>query len=223
MIMSKDLSSAAKPRRGGRPRKEEKEQREEYILHVAGETFLKFGFDGTTMDAVAEAARMSKRTLYSRYPDKVLLFRAVLHDLINRWLTPIDQFQLKQGDLKETLLMLARHLATFSLTPQSVNAGRIIISEAQRQPEFGRLANQAGRKPAIRMIASILRQHHAELRPIDLDMAAAQFLSLVIDSNLELAYLGIKVGPRQIEKWTRTAVDLFLGGARRRDIRFRKL
>jgi TetR/AcrR family transcriptional repressor of mexJK operon len=197
---------------GGRPKTSELEQRDERILRAAGETFLHFGFDATTMDAVAEAARISKRTLYARYVDKTDLFNAILRDLINRWLIPIDQFQSGQGALKDTLLALARYLTTFALTPQSVSVNRIIISEATRRPEFGKLANEVGRKAAIQAVATILRRHRAELRPVDLDMAAEQFMSLTIDRNLRLAYLGIQTNAEQIELWVRTSVELFLAG-----------
>jgi TetR/AcrR family transcriptional regulator, mexJK operon transcriptional repressor len=212
--MIKATNRAGRYGRGGRPKIAETEQRDEHILRVAGETFLHFGFDGTTMDAVAEAARISKRTLYARYSEKTVLFNAVLLDLINRWLIPIDQFQSGQGGLEDTLLALAHYLTTFALTPQCISVNRIIIAEAQRQPEFGRLANEAGRKPAIRAIVSILRRHDTELQPIDLDMAAEQFMSLAVDSHLRLAYLGIKVSPQQIEQWGRAAVDLFLVGVK---------
>jgi AcrR family transcriptional regulator len=204
-----------KSRHGGRPKIAEMAQRERHILQVAGETFLQFGFDGTTMEAVSEAARISKRTLYARYKDKAVLFNAVLSDLISRWLVPIDRFQFGQGGLKETLLELARYLTSVALTPQSVGVTRIIIAESERQPEFGRLAIEAGRKPAIRVIASILRRHRKELRAIDLDRAAEQFMNLAVDGHLQLACLGIKTSRRQIEQRARDAVGLFLAGARR--------
>lgn len=198
--------------RAGRPRLEEIEGRHQLILEAAGEMFLRLGFDGTTMDAVAEAARISKRTLYARYPDKAVLFNAVLRDLIRRWLTPIEQVQSKHGRLRETLLELAHYLTTFSLTPQCISINRIIISEAQRRPEFGQLANEAGRKPAISAIVSILRKHNAELRSANLEMAAEQFMSLAVDNNLRLAYLGIITSPNQIEQWVQSSVELFLKG-----------
>jgi AcrR family transcriptional regulator len=199
-------------RHGGRPKATEAETRNRHILEVAGETFLRFGFDGTTMDAVAEKARISKRTLYARHKDKTALFNAVLGELIRRWLVPIDRFQGGQGRLKETLLVLARYFTTFALTPQSVGVTRIIIAESERQPEFGRLAIESGRKPAIRVIASILRQHREDLRPVDLNGAAEQFLNLAIDGHLQLACLGIRLTRRQIEARTRAAVGLFLSG-----------
>lgn len=193
------------------------EQREKYILRLAGETFLNFGFDGTTMESIAEAARISKRTLYARYSDKTALFNAVLRDLIERWLIPIDQFQSEHGDLEDTLLALARYLTTFALTPQSVSVNRIIVSEAQRRPEFGHLANEMGRKPALQAIVSILSRHRAELRPIDLDMAAEQFMSLAVDNSLRLASLGMKIGTKDVETWVRSSVELFLVGVKDHD------
>jgi TetR/AcrR family transcriptional repressor of mexJK operon len=213
-----DKGSAAGRQRGGRPKASEAEQRSEHILRVAGKMFMEFGFDGTSMDAVAEVARISKRTLYARYVDKAAMFNAVLSDLINRWLIPIDEFQAEQGKLEHILLALAHYLTTFALQPQSVSLNRVIISESDRRPIFGRLANDAGRKPAVRMIASILLRYQSELRLIDFEMAAEQFMSLAVDSSLRSANFGIKLTPQQIERWVRASVDLFLFGARRHDL-----
>lgn len=211
--MTKTSSPTGRDGRGGRPKAIELEQRDEHILCVAGETFLNFGFDGTTMDAVAHAARISKRTLYARYADKTVLFDAVLRDLIDRWLVSIEEFEASQGPLRDRLIALARYLATGALTPQSVSVNRILICEGQRQPGFLHLAYEAGRKPAIRLIVSILRQHERELRPVDLELSAEQFLSLAIDRNLRLAFLGLSV---DAEQWVHSAVDLFLTGIQER-------
>jgi len=210
--MARTTGRAPSRRRGGRPRIAEIQQREERLLRVAGDIFLRRGFDNTSMDAVAKAAGISKRTLYARYADKTALFNAVLRDLITRWLIPIGEFQLGPGGLRDTLLALARYLTTEALTPQSVSVHRIIISNADARPEFGRLANEIGRGPALQAIASILRQHCAELQPIDLDIAADQFMSLAVDRSLQLASLGIKMDAKQTEEWVRSSVDLFLNG-----------
>ncbi len=85
--------------RGGRPTRGEAERRQEHLIETAGAMFMKFGFDGTSIDAVAEAACMSKRTVYARYRDKNELFSAVLRNLIDRWLVPINQFQLGTREL----------------------------------------------------------------------------------------------------------------------------
>lgn len=147
--MSISISRVGRHGRGGRPKTAEMEQRDEHILRVAGEAFLHHGFDATTMDGVAHAAHISKRTLYARYADKTVLFNAVLGDLISRWLIPIEQFETEQGLLKERLLALGFYLSTFALTPQAVAVTRIMFCEAQRQPGFGHVSEGAGRKPAF--------------------------------------------------------------------------
>jgi TetR/AcrR family transcriptional regulator, mexJK operon transcriptional repressor len=210
----------AKPRtvvaRGGRPTVADARRRQAYLIEVAGAMFMKLGFDGTSIDAVAEAAAMSKRTVYARYRDKSELFSAVLRDLIERWLVPINRFQSSDADLEPMLVEIARHLLTSALAPQAVSLHRIIIGEAERRPEFGRLAHSEGRQAGIRAIAAALKRHRAKLRGDDLEQAAEQFMSLVIDSSLRLAALGIRPGNRDIEGRIRAAVDLFLNGARRR-------
>ncbi len=178
--------------------------------------FMKHGFDGTSIDAVAEAASMSKRTVYACYRDKNELFNAVLRDLIDRWLVPINQFQLGTHELEPMLMEIGRHLLGSALAPQVVSLHRIILGESERRPEFGRLANAEGRQPAIRAIAAALRRQASQLRVNDLERAAEQFISLVIDSDLRLAAFGIGPGQGEIEQRVRQAVDLFLHGVRSR-------
>ncbi|WP_414463596.1 TetR/AcrR family transcriptional regulator [Hyphomicrobium sp. DY-1] len=202
--------------KSGRPRNDDIERRQALVLDVAGEMFLRLGFDATTMDAVAEIARTSKRTLYAHYPDKGALFNAVLRRLINRWLVPIDQAKSRSSNLETTLRALAHYLATFAVTPQHVSVNRIIISESKRRPEFGALADEAARKPAIAAIVAILRKHRKKLDINDLELAAEQFMSLAIDSCLRRAYSGSPPSPDDIEQWVSASVRLFLHGVSKR-------
>jgi TetR/AcrR family transcriptional regulator, mexJK operon transcriptional repressor len=201
-------------RRGGRPSRAEAQRRQERLVDVAGTMFMKLGFDLTSVDAVAEAAGVSKRTVYARYRDKNELFSAVLRNLIDRWLVPIKQFQFGTNELEPMLVEIGRHLLTSALAPQAVSVHRIVVAESERRPQFGRLANTEGREPAIRAIAAALRRHADKLRVKDLEHAAEHFMSLVIDSSLRLAVLGLNSRRRDVEKTVREAVDIFLNGAR---------
>jgi len=178
--------------------------------------FMTRGFDGTSVEAVAELAGMSKRTVYARFADKSELFSAVLRLLIDRWLLPISRFEASREDLEPTLTEIARHLLLSALAPSAVSVHRILIAEAQRQPAFGRLAFAEGAKPAVRAIAAVLRRHRRRLRVTDHQLAAEQFMSLVIDHPLRLASLGIAIDERNIEPQVQAAVELFLHGAIRR-------
>jgi TetR/AcrR family transcriptional regulator, mexJK operon transcriptional repressor len=204
----------APPRRGGRPSRAEAQRRHQHLIEIAGAMFMKLGFDGTSVDAVAEAAGVSKRTVYARYRDKNELFSAVLRKLIDRWLVPIKQFQSSTSDLEPMLIEIGRHLLFSALAPQAVSLHRIIIGESERRSQFGRLANAEGREPAIRAIAAALRRHAEKLRVDDLELAAEHFMSLVVDSSLRMAALGLSSGTSDVERRVHGAVDIFLNGVR---------
>src|ERR1700752_2447185 len=50
------------------------DRKHEAIVQAATALFQKHGFDGISMDKVAEAAEVSKRTLYNHFPSKEELF-----------------------------------------------------------------------------------------------------------------------------------------------------
>ena len=72
--------STAPGRRRGRPSKQQAQAIDRRVLDSARCCCLAAGFDGTTMEAIAERAGVTKMTLYLRYPDKVALLRAVIED-----------------------------------------------------------------------------------------------------------------------------------------------
>src|SRR4051794_41978963 len=76
--------------RGGRPTKSAAIGRDQRLIEVATRLFLDRGFDATSLDAVAEAARVSKPTVYARYGDKRGLFTAVFRRANARWLAPLS-------------------------------------------------------------------------------------------------------------------------------------
>jgi AcrR family transcriptional regulator len=55
--------------RPGRPTRAAAKKLDERLRQAAVDTFLQYGFDGTTMEEVARAASISKKTLYARYAD----------------------------------------------------------------------------------------------------------------------------------------------------------
>jgi TetR/AcrR family transcriptional regulator, mexJK operon transcriptional repressor len=203
--------------RGGRPRTADLEKLNENILAAAGQLFLAHGFDGTSMDAIAEKARISKRTLYSRHADKSALFNTVIHDLLDRILVPIDKIQYEPGDLGSVLLAIARDMVSSVMRPGFAPVYRIAIFEAQRRPEFGRWINEARRRPALQTIAGILQGHREELRISDFERAAEQLMSLTVDLGIQFATIGIKATANDMEDRLKAAIDLFLNGVRRHD------
>jgi TetR/AcrR family transcriptional repressor of mexJK operon len=70
------------PRRGGRPSKADAEQLAHRIVDAATALFFTLGYGATTIEAVAQRARISKRTFYHRFENKSALFSAVVYRTI---------------------------------------------------------------------------------------------------------------------------------------------
>lgn len=62
----------------GRPSKEAAQKKSTNLLAVARDLFAEFGYRAISMRRVAQEARISTRTLYNHYPDKLSLFNACL-------------------------------------------------------------------------------------------------------------------------------------------------
>lgn len=61
------------------------------IRAAALEIFASNGFRGTTVDAIAQAAGMSKPNLLYYFPSKDDIYRELLQDLLEDWLAPLEE------------------------------------------------------------------------------------------------------------------------------------
>jgi TetR/AcrR family transcriptional regulator len=67
--------------------KETKRQNNEFqILAAAEEVFAQHGYNGTTLDLIAERAGLSKQNLLYYFPSKKLLYQSVLESVLDNWL-----------------------------------------------------------------------------------------------------------------------------------------
>jgi TetR/AcrR family transcriptional regulator, mexJK operon transcriptional repressor len=207
---------------GGRPTREEAEARDARLLDVATSLFMDRGFDGTSIDAVAEAAGISKPTVYARYRDKRDLFAAVLRGRIRRWLAPVSAAAEAQAtetspkSIKTTLHELSRHMVAYTLAPEAGAVQRILSAQAVQFPELAKLANEEGWLRAVRGVSSILRQSAArgQIKVDDPELAAGMFLNLVLGHCKRLSLYGIATDPKTEDRHRKAAVDFFLSGIR---------
>ncbi len=211
-------------RSGGRPTREEAARRDARLLDIATTLFMERGFDGTSMDAVAEAAGVSKPTVYNRYQDKRDLFAAVLRSRIKHWLAPLSAAAESHVgatgvlSIDETLHLLSREILTHSITPDTAMLQRVVAAQAVHFPELAKLAHEEGWLRAVRAVAALLH-YFAKKGQINVDnpeVAADLFLNLVLGHSRRLALFGITVDPAIEELHRRKAVELFLNGIRTR-------
>src|SRR6202453_2892614 len=90
------------PVRYGRPPREHAGRVEERILDAAGRVFLEHGFQGASVDEIADAASAGKPTIYARFPNKQALFTAVIERLVRRN-TSLDALSCASGSIEQRL------------------------------------------------------------------------------------------------------------------------
>lgn len=146
------------------------------IVAAARELFLSQGYGATSMDAVARAAPVSKRTLYNHFESKEALFAAVLR---SAWGTLTDApTVLVEGDVRATLRRYVERLAAHWREPDVIPFLRLLICEGARFPELADVYYKAGKAPAVKELASYLEGVDDRLA-LDAETRAAQFLGMI--------------------------------------------
>lgn len=211
----------AGPRRpgAGRPTREQAVQRDAELLDLALELFIEKGFELTTIEAVAAAVGMTKRTVYTRYTDKTGLFRASVQRAIQRWKLPIETLRLLDtGDLESTLLAVARARVAHIMTPEGLRLQRIVNTQSYRFPEIFTLAYDQATRPLVDFVAELIRHHRAvgTVSCANPERAASAFMNLVFSGPARLIAIGTPLDEVEIEERISFAIGLFLDGIRTR-------
>jgi AcrR family transcriptional regulator len=112
-------------RRGDRPR------RAQAIFDAALELLADKGYDGLTIEGVAERARVNKTTIYRWWPSKPALLGAALID------APLLGFEVPDtGSLRGDLEALVRIGLTLFTTPPAAQIAVAALGAASRSPEL---------------------------------------------------------------------------------------
>lgn len=161
----------------GRPKSEEKR---EAILEAAGELFLSLGLQGTSMDAVAERAGVSKQTVYSHFKNKEDLYRAVIVAKVESYGFAETALP-EDSDLDEALCVMGRRFIDLMFDDEVIAMHRVVIGESVAHPKIAELFYETGPGTTKRAIQRFLSAQAQKRRLViaDLDYAAALFLSMV--------------------------------------------
>jgi TetR/AcrR family transcriptional repressor of mexJK operon len=186
------------------------------ILAAARKIFMEQGFGNASMDAIAREATVSKATLYSYFDGKAALFAALIVVECRHLSDRIAQGALDEPDIRVALLRIARDFNNLLCTGDGLTMYRIVVAEAPRFPELGRIFYESGPKVMIDRIAGVLRRA-GERGLLDVDdarIAAIRFISLIRGELHLTRILGLKSSAKNTADYVEGSVDLFLTGYR---------
>ncbi|MFD7658140.1 TetR/AcrR family transcriptional regulator [Actinosynnema sp. NPDC059797] len=154
------------------------EQKRAAIVEAATRLFLDAGYAGTSLARVAEAAGVSKATLFKQFPTKAALFDAIV---TRAWAVEDDDFRPPTGDLRAGLTAIGRRYATLLSRPGMAALFRIVIAELPRFPELGEAHFERGKMPYFDSVRRYLDAENAlgTARVDDPELAATQFLGMI--------------------------------------------
>lgn len=180
------------------------------LLAAAKATFTSKGFAATTMDDIAGAAGMSKKTLYKLFESKTELFRAMLLRSL-----PEAHFANPplSGSPTAQLRTALRRIADVVLAPSEIALHRLIIGERQASPDLGRMFAEVIMESGPDDVAGLLETVRLEprLEGVPLRAVAEMLLGMVFshDHFRLLTDEGFRLNRRLLDKRIDLAIAVF--------------
>jgi len=180
--------------------------------------FLEQGFSRVSMDAIADAAPVSKPTLYSHFKDKEALFIAVVAPRCQAMFQSFEQGMATEDRIEDALYQIGIEFLDLVLSPEAISVHRTILGETQTFPALGQLFYETGPKRSLEILSAYLKkkQDSGEIKQTDPVAAAAIFVSMLKGYAHLQILLGVRktVSQKERENHARYVVEVFLNGHR---------
>lgn len=190
------------------------DNRSDFLLDVAAETFLEKGYEATSVGKIAQRARASKETFYSKFTNKNELFRAVIERLMGRFATDVGIALTTHQEPRQALLAFGAIILERLLSDEGVGLQNIVFMEARRFPEIASIFYELGPKRTFDALAGYLdvQAKKGVLRSLDPKLAASHFMGLLTSDMIMLRSLGVlgTLTDEDRSKRCREAVEVFL-------------
>ncbi|WP_372027368.1 TetR/AcrR family transcriptional regulator [Tistrella mobilis] len=184
------------------------------IVDAAGELFLELGFQATTLDKVAQRAKISKLSIYRHFENKEALFSAAIAAHC-RQLVPAALFEVVDGSAEDQLVAVGSSLLRTLLSANVRSIEAMIMADKTNQASLSKLFYEAGSGHITTQIEALLRQMHAKavLNVPNPVQSARLFTALIKGSDLLIIARFNEAGAEDddaIESYCRSAVAMFV-------------
>ena len=205
-------TSGVMTRRGTRTRRRA-------IVDAARHVFLRDGYDGASVDAIAERAGVSKQTIYNYGADKDQLFIQVIEEATEAcgtgWQAALADVPEHQPELERELLAYARLLVDKALDQDGLAIRPLLLTIARKHPHLVSDWIRNGQGTILRTLAERFAGmgERGILSIPAPDRAASQFFAMITWEADNASALGSsEADPGALDEAIRSAVRLFIAG-----------
>jgi TetR/AcrR family transcriptional regulator, regulator of autoinduction and epiphytic fitness len=201
-------NEAAAKERGGGSR--------EAIVEAAERLFLERGFGSVTMDELAEAAGVARRTLYNQFASKEEIFREMLLRVSGQLEDAFPPGIETRGEVDDVLRLVARMILGLHKNPEYLGFLRMVVADSRQFPwiaeEFAAVMEPQAER-LVRYLAHLTAMGILECRnPL---LAAHQFMGMLNQLSLWPWMTGRKRVPVPEEDIIEETIRMFLQHYRR--------
>ena len=198
---------APKARRGGS---------REAIVEAAERLFLERGFGAVSMDELAEAAGVARRTLYNQFASKEEIFREMLLRVSGQLEHAFPPGIETQGDVEEVLRLIAQMILELHENPDYLGFLRMVVADSRQFPwiakEFAAVMDPQTER-LVRYLAHLTALGILDCR--DPLLAAHQFMGMLNELSLWPWLLGRDGMPIAAGEAVAETIRMFLQRYRR--------
>jgi TetR/AcrR family transcriptional regulator, mexJK operon transcriptional repressor len=174
----------------GRPK--DKAKRDAVVL-AARNLFFSRGFRATSIEAIAEAAGVSKVTVYGHFGDKAGIFEAVVQNVASRMETKMSAAAPPEADLSDTLIAFGCGLMGELMNEEMMLFERHMGAELAQHPALAKRFFEAGPGYMRLRLEKIIAAAHdrGEITVDDAKLAAHDLFGLWQGFDRAEAHFGI--------------------------------
>ncbi|HEX3348897.1 MAG TPA: TetR/AcrR family transcriptional regulator [Acetobacteraceae bacterium] len=188
----------------------------EAIVKAAQRLFLQRGFGSVSMDELAEAAGVARRTLYNQFSSKEEIFREMLLRVSGQLEDAFPAGVETQGDVEEVLRLVARMILELHTHPEYLGFLRMVVADARQFPwiaeEFATVMNPQTER-LVRYLAHLTALGILDCRnPM---LAAHQFMGMLNELSLWPWMMAREGLPISAEDAVEESIRMFLQHYRR--------
>jgi AcrR family transcriptional regulator len=193
-------------------------QKRSNLLATASELFLAKGYDGVSLDEIIAAVGGSKTTIYSYFKGKEGVFVAAVSALCDETVAKVFRIKASSMPLREALQTVGQALLDAVLSPRAVALQRLVLAEAHRFPEVGRIWFERGPAQAHQLLTDFFeeRQRIGEIGSVDPHKIAVLFHDMLTYEIHQQVSLGIIAKPKRavLADKVSSAIEVLLNGCK---------